>query len=46
MKSQIAKAIGKKSKAEGPTLPAMKTHYKAIINKTVWSWCKKSPKKP
>ena len=35
MNIQILKAIGKKNKAEKFRLPAMKTYYKAIINKTV-----------
>ena len=35
MNIQIPKAIGKKNEAEKFRLPAMKTYYKATINKTV-----------
>ena len=35
MNIHILKAIGKKNKDEKFRLPAMKTYYKAIINKTV-----------
>lgn len=35
MNIHIPKAIGKKNEAEKFRLPAMKTYYKATINKTV-----------
>ena len=44
MNIQIPKAIGKKNEAEKFRLPAMKTYYKATINKTVWYWCTENSK--
>lgn len=34
--SCLVKAILKRDKDEGPTLPGFRTNYKATVNETVW----------